>query len=138
MSRESDRLEYLATIAAEDAAAYLESIAEGLRKHALRVDAGSQSVAMAVAPKMDVALDVRAEPRKSSIQILLSWRSASATPRPGLSILTPNGSSERSERHKSSAPSANGANPRRTRKAAIKRSGGAAKKRTRRADSGGA
>lgn len=85
MSRKHDdrqKLEFEGHFSANDAAEKLDLLAEGLRKHALQVEAGEESLDLAVADDVDMALEVRSGSHKNTILMEMTWTPESSRPAP--------------------------------------------------------
>jgi amphi-Trp domain-containing protein len=71
-----DKIEFSGSVSADDAAAYLESLADGLRKRSMLLESGDTSINVEVAEDVKVELQVSAdeEKGKSAIELAMSWR----------------------------------------------------------------
>jgi amphi-Trp domain-containing protein len=128
-----NKLEYAGVVSAEQAAEYFQTIADGMREHAMLLESGNSSVTLGVPGDVKLALQVSAGHGKSSIELALTWQDQ-ATPaaRPALRVVTADDFERpRSSRMADTAPGGDGAETakkpaRRTAHPARTRTGGGA------------
>lgn len=72
------KVEYAGRVGFDQVAAYLESIAEGLRKKRIRFGAGGRAIALTPSGVARLEIEASHDPEKarSSIEIELSWHEA--------------------------------------------------------------
>ena len=94
---QKDAVEYSATVSAEEAAGYLEMLANSLRVGVALIESGETSLTLEVGPTVQIEIEAasNAEKGKSSIDISVSWRAAEqAKPQPSLLIIAGSAASE--------------------------------------------
>ncbi|HWO93327.1 MAG TPA: amphi-Trp domain-containing protein [Dehalococcoidia bacterium] len=76
MAEKKTKFEYAGRIGADQAAAYLEAMAAGLREQRLRLASGGQSIMLHPAETLRAELEAAFNPEKGkgSLQFELSWR----------------------------------------------------------------
>jgi amphi-Trp domain-containing protein len=75
-----------ATLAREDAAAYLEAIAAGLRRGSMRVRVERKAFTLEVPRKVDLELEIELDGDRIGLEVGLSWKGATSTKVPKLHV----------------------------------------------------
>jgi amphi-Trp domain-containing protein len=73
---EKQSLEFIGNIDANEAAAYLEALARGLRDGHVLLESGDKSLNIEVGDGVDLEIEAKSNPEKgkSSIELKLGWR----------------------------------------------------------------
>jgi amphi-Trp domain-containing protein len=94
-------LEFSASVPLEQAAGYLEALAQSLRQGSALLESGDQSVRIELGPNVKVKLDAETDPEKGkgSLELNLSWRVAEQVEAPPSLVIVagpraPNGVTE--------------------------------------------
>ncbi len=75
-----------ATLTREDAAAYLEAIAAGLRRGSMRVRVQRKAFTLEVPKKLDFELEVEIDGDQIGLEVGLSWKGAVSTKKPAMHV----------------------------------------------------